>query len=120
MINQKLAFNRYTTSKHLIQDYIPGRYDEDNNWVEESWGEPRAIRCTPIGYGDRDSGTTGQQLKATDVGERQPAFMQVHSRREMPINSMLTIYKIRYKVIQINDYSDAGFYRVICARELEK
>jgi len=119
MINQRLAFNRYTTGKHYIELYIPGRYDDKNNWVGDSYGPKTRFRCTPIGYGDRDSGTTGQQLKATEVGERQPAFMQVHSRTYMPLKSILTIYGIRYKVIQLNDYDDAGFYRVIAAKELE-
>lgn len=120
MINQRLAFNRYTTASHTIERYIPGHYNDVNDWVGESWSEPVKFRCTPIGYGDRDSGTNGQQLKATDVGERQPAFMQIHSRREMPMKAILTIYGIRYKVIQISDYTDAGFFRVIAAKVLEK
>ncbi|HEI0612407.1 TPA: hypothetical protein SIF59_004290 [Escherichia coli] len=121
MINQRLAFNRFTTTpKHTIQVYIPGHYDSKNNWVGDSYTPPKKFRCTPIGYGDRDSGTNGQQLKATEIGERQPAFMQVHSRTEMPMKSLLTIYGIVYKVISISDYSDAGFYRVICAKTLEK
>lgn len=120
MINQRRAFNRYTTARHFIQDYIPGYYDDKNNWVGDSWSAPRRFRCTPIAYGDRDSGTNGQQLKATEVGERQPAFMQVHSTTEMPMKSLLTIYGIKYKVISISDYTDAGFYRVVAAKELEK
>lgn len=120
MISSKKAFNRFTTAKHYIELYIPGFYDDTNVWVGDTWGPKTAFRCTPLGYGDRDSGTTGQQLKATDVGERQPAFMQVHSRTPMPMKSYLTIYGLRYKVIQINDYSDSDFYRVICAKELEK
>lgn len=120
MINQRRAFNRYTTARHTIQLYINGYYNERNTWVGESWGDPTPIRCTPIAYGDRDSGTNGQQLKATEVGERQPAFMQVHSRTEMPMKSLLTIYGIKYKVISISDYTDAGFYRVVAAKVLEK
>lgn len=120
MINQRKAFNRYTTAKHYLEVYINGHYDEHNDWVAESWAAPKKIRCTPIAYGDRDSGTNGQQLKATDVGERQPAFMQIHSRTEMPMKSIVTVYGIRYKVISISDYSDAGFHVVIAAKELEK
>lgn len=120
MINQRLAFNRYTTAKFTISVYQNGHYDDKNNWVGESWLPAVKFRCVPIGFGDRDSGTAGQQLKATDVGERRPAFMQVHSRRVMPMKSILTIYGIDYKVIQINDYDAAGFYKVVAARVLEK
>ena len=120
MINQKLAFNRYTTAKHYIELYVSGYYDALNNWVGEGYAPPKRFRCTPIAYGDRDSGVSGQQLKATEIGERQPAFMRIHSRTEMPMKAMLTIYGIRYKVISISDYADAGFYEVIAAKELEK
>lgn len=120
MINQRRAFNRYTTARHTIQIYINGYYDDKNNWVGESLSAPKHFRCTPIAYGDRDSGVSGQSLKATEVGERQPAFMQIHSRTQMPMKSVITIYGIRYKVISISDYTDAGFYEVIAAKELEK
>ncbi|APD19718.1 putative head-tail adaptor protein [Pectobacterium phage PP101] len=120
MINQRLAFNRYTTGVHLIERYISGYYDSKNNWVGDTYAPPVKFRCTPIGYGDRDSGTNGQQLKATEIGERQPAFMQIHSRSEMPMKSIITVYGLRYKVTQISDYTDAGFFRVIVSKELEK
>lgn len=120
MINQRLAFNRYTTAKFVIRDYIQGYYDDNNDWVADSWSDPVKFSCTPIGYGDRDSGTSGQQLKATDVGERQPAFMQIHSRRAMPIKSIATIYGIDYKIIQHLDYTAAGFHVVVAAKVLEK
>lgn len=120
MINQRLAFNRYTTAKFTIRDYIQGHYDDNNDWVDDSWKPAEKFRCTPIGYGDRDSGTSGQQLKATDVGERQPAFMQIHSRREMPIKSLVYVYGIEYKIINHLDYTAAGFHVVIAAKTLEK
>lgn len=120
MINQRKAFNRYTTAKHTIKVFIPGYYDDFNNWVGVSYSPPKKIRCTPMAYGDRDSGVAGQQLKATEIGERQPAFMKIHSRTEMPMNSLITIYGLVYKVIAINDYTDAGFFSVIAAKELEK
>lgn len=119
-MNQKRAFNKFTTGKHYIEVYIPGYYDNKNNWVGDTYSPKKKFKCTPLGYGDRDSGTSGQQLKATEVGERQPAFMEVHSRKEMPMKSILTIYNLRYKVVQIFDYSGAGFYRVVAAKELEK
>lgn len=119
MINQKRAFNRYTTAKHTIELYVDGHWDSLNNWVGEGYATPKPFRCTPIAYGDRDAGVNGQQLKATEIGERQPAFMQVHSRTEMPMKAMLTIYGLRYKVISISDYEDAGFYKVVAAKELE-
>lgn len=119
MINQRRAFNRYTTAKHYLEVYISGHFDNLNNWVGQGYAPPKKISCTPIAYGDRDSGVAGQTLKATDIGERQPAFMQVHSRTEMPMKSILTIYGFRYKVVSISDYEDAGFYKVIAAKELE-
>lgn len=122
MINQGKAFNRFTTAKHLLEVYLEGFYDNKNNWVPAGYETPVAFDCTPLPYGDRDSGVSGQQLKATEVGERQPAFMQVHSRTEMPMKSLLTLgrYKLKYKVMEVSDLSDAGFYRVIAAKELEK
>lgn len=120
MINQSRAFNRYTTAKHTLELYISGYYDTENNWVGESYSPPKQIRCTPIAYGDRDSGTNGQQLKATEIGERQPAFIQVHSRTQMPMKSLVTFAGIKYKVISVSNYSDAGFYVVIAAKQLEK
>lgn len=121
MINQRRAFNKYTTTgRPTLAVYVEGHYDNLNNWVEDSWEPPKKFRCTPIAYGDRDSGVAGQQLKATDVGERQPSFMKIHSRTEMPMKSIITVYGIQYKVIAINDYEDAGFFSVIAARVLEK
>lgn len=120
MINQRKSFNRYTTAAHLLEVYQPGHYDELNNWVGDSFAPAKKIRCTPIAYGDRDSGVAGQTLKATEIGERQPAFMQVHSRTEMPMKSVLTIYGFRYKVVSVSDYEDAGFYKVVAAKELER
>lgn len=122
MINQRLAFNRFTTSKrHTLELYIPGGYDALNNWVGDSYSPPvRGFRCTPIPYGDRDSGIGGQKLMATDVGERQPAFMRIHSRTKMPMKSIITVYGIRYKVIEDDNYDDAGFFVVVAAKVLEK
>ena len=120
MINQRRAFNRFTTARHTIEVYISGHYDSKNNWVGASLAPPVRIACTPIAYGDRDSGVSGQTLKPTDLGERQPAFMQIHSRTEMPMKSVITVYGIRYKVVSISDYNDAGFYKVLAAKELEK
>lgn len=120
MINQRRAFNRYTTARHYIQTYLSGHYDALNNWVGEGYSNPVPFACTPIAYGDRDSGVSGQTLKATEIGERQPSFMQVHSRTPMPIKSLLTIYGYRYKVVSLLDYTDAGFHKVVAARELEQ
>lgn len=120
LINQRRAFNRYTTTRMLLEVYQEGHYDDKNNWVGDTFAPAKPIRCTPIPYGDRDSGVSGQTLKSTEVGERQPAFMQVHSRTEMPMKSVLIIYGIRYKVVSVSDYNAAGFYEVIAAKELEK
>lgn len=120
LINQRRAFNRYTTTRMYLEVYQEGYYDDKNNWVGDTYAPKKPIRCTPIPYGDRDSGVSGQSLKATEVGERQPAFMQVHSRTEMPMKSILTIYGLRYKVISVSDYAAAGFFEVIAAKELEK
>lgn len=120
MINQRLAFNRYTTATKTIQIYQQGHYDQTNNWVEDTWSAPIKFACTALPYGDRDSGVSGQKLEATDVGERYPAFMQIHSRKEMPMKSIINIYGLQYKVMQVSDISDAGFYRVIAAKVLER
>lgn len=120
MINQRLAFNRYTTAKHTLEVYQSGYYDARNNWVGEGYLPPKKFRCTPIAYGDRDSGVNGQTLKATEIGERQPAFIEVHSRTEMPMKSLITFAGLKYKVVSVSDYSDAGFYSVIAARQLEQ
>lgn len=122
MINQRQAFNRYTTASKTLEVYIDGHYDNLNNWVGESFAPPVKIACTPLPYGDRDSGVTGQQLKPTEIGERYPAFMEVHSRMEMPMKSRLTLgkHQVKYKVMEVSDISDAGFFRIICAKVLEK
>jgi len=121
MINSRKAFNRFTTKRHLLEIYQAGSYDNLNNWVDDSWLTPVNINCTALPYGDRDSGVSGQQLKSTDVGERYPAFMQVYSRTEMPMKSILTLGKnsVRYKVMEVSDISDSGFYRIIGAKVLE-
>jgi hypothetical protein len=120
MISSRRAFNRHTTAKHKISLWIEGYYDETNNYVGESWSEPKTFSCTPIPYGDRDSGIGGQKLMATDVGERYPAFMKVHSRTKMPLKSLIYIYGIEYKVIELDNYEDSGFYKVIAAKTLEE
>lgn len=120
MISSRRAFNKYTTAVHQIEIYNSGYYDDKNNWVGEGYGQPIKFRCTPIPYGDRDSGIGGQKLMATEVGERQPAFMRIHSRTKMPMKSIITIYGIRYKVVEIDDYDDTGFNVVIAAKQLEK
>lgn len=120
MINQRRAFNRYTTARHTIELYVDGHFDGLNNWIPGGYAPAKPFSCTPIAYGDRDSGVSGQTLKPTDIGERQPAFIQVHSVTEMPMKSTLTVYGFRYKVVSISDYTDAGFYKVVAAKELEK
>src|SRR5699024_12550951 len=76
-IYQRLAFNRYTTTgRPTLAVYVEGHYDNLNNWVEDSWEPPKKFRCTPIAYGDRDSGVAGQQLKATDRSEEHTSELQ--------------------------------------------
>ncbi|MFZ4217058.1 hypothetical protein ACEV6Q_04230 [Enterobacter ludwigii] len=119
MINQRRAFNRHTTTKAYLEVWQPGRYDERNRYVDESYSPSTPIAVTPIPFGDRDEGIAGKQLKATEIGERQPAFMQFHSRTEMPMKSIITIYGVRYKVVQINEYAAAGFHKVVATRVLD-
>ncbi|MBI0275413.1 hypothetical protein I6H07_06135 [Hafnia alvei] len=120
MINQRQAFNRHTTTQTTISVYQEGHYDERNRYIDESLSVAVPFSCTPIPFGDRDSGTSGEQLSATDVGERKPAYMQIHSRTEMPMKSIINIYGIKYKVVRIDEYGRAGFHRVIAAKELDK
>jgi hypothetical protein len=116
LINQRRAFNRHTTTKAKIAVWIPGEYDASNMYIGESYGKYKNFTCTPIAFGDRDSGITGKQLKATEVGERQPAYMQFHSRTPMPMKSIISIYGVKYKVTEIAEYAAAGFHKVIAAR----
>lgn len=120
MINQRRAFNRFTTAKHLVQFYQEGHYDAKNNWTGDTYAPARKISCTPIPFGDRDSGIGGQKLMSTDVGERQPAFMRIHSRVIIPMKSLIEVYGIMYKIIERDGYNDAGFNVVIAAKVLEK
>lgn len=120
MINQRLAFNKYTTAVHTIEVYQAGQYDSKNNWTGDTYLPAKKFRCTPLPYGDRDSGVNGQSLKATEIGERQPAFMQIHSRIKMPMKSIIDVYGIKYKVVSLGDVTDAGFNVVIAAKVLEK
>ncbi|MBG6242985.1 MAG: hypothetical protein EKE20_14705 [Candidatus Symbiopectobacterium sp. Dall1.0] len=121
MMNLRRAFNRHTTSsKPTIEIYVEGHYDDRNMWVDDSWKPPVKLMCTPIPFGDREDGVSGQQLKATPVGERLPAYIQIHSRQPMPMKSYINCYGIRYKVIQVGEYDYAGFHKVIATKELEK
>lgn len=119
MINQKRAFNRHTTTGAYMQVWYEGYYDENNFYVNEHYSPARRIAVTPIPFGDRDDGTTGKQLKATPYGERQPAFMQFHSITEMPMKSIISIYGVKYKVVQVDEYAAAGFHKVIASRILD-
>ena len=42
--------------------------------------------------------------------------MKFHSRTEMPINSLLSVYGITYFVTQHGNYSAAGFHMVIASK----
>lgn len=116
MISVRRAFNRHTTTKVLMCSPVGGYWDADNQWVKNAMGPASYIQATPIPHGDRDEGVFGEQLKANPELERQPGFMKFHSRTEMPINSLLSVYGITYFVTQHGNYSAAGFHMVIASK----
>jgi hypothetical protein len=110
MINVRRALNRYTTTSVLLQTYSAGSYDNDNIWTKGALSAPVSIQATPRPYGDRDSGTFGERLEASDVGERQPGFMLFHTKVFMGINAIVTVYGQVYKVIRKGNYEAGGYY----------
>ena len=109
MINVRRAINRYTSARVLYQDISGGAYDEDNLWVEGTIGLPVPIMATPRPYGDRDSGTYGEKLSPTSMGERSPSYMLFHVKRELAINSFITVYGSTYKIVRRGNYSAGGY-----------
>lgn len=116
MISVRRAFNRNTTTKVLMCSPVGGYWDDNNQWIKNSTGPAIAIQATPIPHGDRDEGVFGEQLKANPELERQPGFMKFHSKVNMPINSLLSVYGTTYFVTQYADYSASGFYMVIASK----
>lgn len=113
MINQRRAFNRYTTTNVLFAEPIGGYWDADNQWVVNAMGPVVSIKATPIPYGNRDEGVFGEQLKANPELERIPAFMGFHSTHILPINSLVCVYGTTYLITQHGHYDDMGFSKVI-------
>lgn len=116
MINQRRAFNRYTTTDVLFAEPIGGYWDADNQWVVNAMGPVIKITATPLPYGNREEGVFGEQLKANPELERIPAFMGFHSTHSIPIRSLLSVYDTTYMVLQHGHYEAAGFQKVIAAK----
>lgn len=116
MINQRRAFNRYTTTSVLFAEPIGGYWDADNQWIVNAMGPVIKINATPLPYGNREEGVFGEQLKANPELERIPAFMGFHSTHAIPIKSLLAVYGTTYLVLQHGHYEAAGFQKVIAAK----
>ena len=117
MINQRRAFNRYTTVDNvLFAAPIGGYWDANNQWVVNAMGPVIKIRATPLPYGNREEGVFGEQLKANPELERIPAFMGFHTTHDVPIRSLLCIYDTTYIVLQHGHYEAAGFQKLIGAK----
>lgn len=116
MINQRRAFNRYTTTDVLYSPPIDGYWDIDNQWVTNAVQPAIKIKATPIPYGNRDEGVFGEQLQARPELERIPAFMGFHTTLSLPIKSLLMVYGTTYILLQVGHYDAAGFQKHIGAK----
>ena len=116
MINQRRAFNRYTTTTVLYSPPINGYWDDDNQWVTDAVEPAIKIIATPLPYGNRDEGVFGEQLQARPELERVPAFMGFHTTMSLPIKSLIMVYGTTYIILQVGHYDAAGFQKHIGAK----
>jgi hypothetical protein len=113
MISMYDAFTGDTTVPCSIQVLVAGSYDDDNHFVEGGFADAVVLNYTVMPFGDRVSGTSGQELKAKTGGERTPAFMKFTGTTELNINDRLTVYGLTYKVVRKLDYAGAGFWSCV-------
>ena len=116
MINQRRAFNRYTTTTVLYSPPVSGYWDNDNQWVTDAVEPAIKIIATPLPYGNRDEGVFGEQLQARPELERVPAFMGFHTTMSLPIKSLIMVYGTTYIILQVGHYDAAGFQKHIGAK----
>lgn len=116
MINQRRAFNRYTTTDVLYSPPVTGYWDDDNQWVTDAVEPAVKIKATPLPYGNRDEGVFGEQLQARPELERIPAFMGFHTTMSLPIKSLVMVYGTTYILLQVGHYDAAGFQKHIGAK----
>ena len=116
MINQRRAFNRYTTTTVLYSPPVNGYWDNDNQWVTNAVEPAIKIIATPLPYGNRDEGVFGEQLQARPELERVPAFMGFHTTMSLPIKSLVMVYGTTYILLQVGHYDAAGFQKHIGAK----
>ncbi len=116
MINQRRAFNRYTTTTVLYSPPINGYWDNDNQWITNAVEPAIKIIATPLPYGNRDEGVFGEQLQARPELERVPAFMGFHTTMSLPIKSLIMVYGTTYIILQVGHYDAAGFQKHIGAK----
>lgn len=113
MISVRRAFTRHTTLKGYLQTFQEGSWDENNMWIEGVMSRPMPFSVTATPTGSADEGSYGARLSAEQTGERIKAFMQLTSRTEMPMKSIVTIYGIKYKVVRIGDYNESGYFTCV-------
>mgnify|MGYP003533356076 FL=1 len=101
MINQRRAFNRYTTTTVLYSPPINGYWDDDNQWITDAVEPAIKIIATPLPYGNRDEGVFGEQLQARPELERVPAFMGFHTTMSLPIKTLIMVYGTTYIILQV-------------------
>ena len=116
MISVRRAFTGHTTAPLYHQVREGAGYNPDNVWVIGGYSTPVTIHATALPYGNREDGILGDQLSATQIGERIPSYFQVHSTQELPINSYLTIYGHTYKLLRDGKYEAAGYWSTLVER----
>jgi hypothetical protein len=113
MINMRRAFTKHTTLKAYLQTFQEGSWDENNEWTEGTMSRPMPFLVTATPTGSADEGSYGARLNADNIGERTKKFMQFTSRTDMPMNSIITVYNDKYKVVREGYYDAMGFHTVV-------
>lgn len=120
MISVRDAFHPDTTVWATIETFVDGSWDEDNQWTQGSYTDPKKFRVTPFPAGNVADSVFGETLKAEFYGERSPEFKRFFSKTEMPINTRITYREGIFKVIRLGDYKAGGYWEVLAAKILEQ
>ena len=115
MMSVREAFGKETTTSINLHIPIPGQWNIDNQWVGGGYSPAIKIAATIVPAGHTVQTNYGEQLKPTKLGERYPEVVQIHSRYEMPINSIIERDNKGYKTISVGNNSKGGFWVSISA-----
>ena len=107
MISLADAFGSETTFNALLFVAIPGHWDENNDWVPDTYAPGFKFPVTGVPDSASRGDTKGEEIKADPYGERHPATMKFRSRFEMPLNSYIEVDGVLYRVTQRGNYSPA-------------